>query len=655
MKPIAIDQFCSLRYLSHPTFAPDGTSACYVVTEALKEENRYKQTLFVRKSGKDMQLTSGGHEGSFCYIDSDTVLFAADREEKKEKSLAARFYKISLSGGEAQLAFTLPVPTQRVIPLPNGDYLALCTTFPGYEDLYRGDKKLEKAYLDARKAEEDYEVITQNPWWWNGGTFTRGAYTSLMYYHVKKKKLEMLSARGMDISDVEIEKDGKTVYFAQMDASVPMPDHFGGMTICRMDLDTHSTSCIVGSREGFRIGGYALGKSFMLLLAMDGKYGMNTDHDFFKLDYKTGEITPYALHGEAIGSSVGSDVRYGGGRSLKMEGDICYFISTRFDGAQLYKLEEGVISPVIDRPGSVDSFDVCGGNLIMVALYDMKAQELYDGTGRQLSRFNEKALRGTYVAKPEPLNFERGGQEIHGFVLKPMGFEPGTKYPVILDIHGGPKTVYGPVFYHEMQHWAGKGYFVIYCNPTGSDGRGAFMNILGKYGTVDFEDIMAFCDAALAAYPEMDRENFFETGGSYGGFMTNWIIGHTDRFRACVSQRSISNWISFYGVADIGVGFAEDQNATRIWPSAEKMWQHSPLAYADRVKTPTLFIHSFEDYRCPIDQGYQMYTALVAHGVETKMVLFRGENHELSRSGKPQHRIRRLKEITDWFDSHRTE
>ena len=233
-----------------------------------------------------------------------------------------------------------------------------------------------------------------------------------------------------------------------------------------------------------------------------------------------------------------------------------------------------------------------------------------------------------------------------------MDFVPGKKYPVILDIHGGPKTVSGPVFYHEMQHWAGKGYFVIFCNPTGSDGRGEFMDIRGKYGTVDFEDIMAFCDAALAQYPEMDADNCFETGGSYGGFMTNWIIGHTDRFRACASQRSISNWISFYGVSDIGVVFAEDQCAATVWPDPEKMWWHSPLKYADQVKTPTLFIHSFEDYRCPIDQGYQMYTALVAHGVETKMVCFKGENHELSRSGKPRHRIRRLKEITEWFDVH---
>ena len=135
--------------------------------------------------------------------------------------------------------------------------------------------------------------------------------------------------------------------------------------------------------------------------------------------------------------------------------------------------------------------------------------------------------------------------------------------------------------------------------------------------------------------------------------MTNWIISHTDRFRACASQRSISNWTSFYGVSDIGPDFSEDQCGASLWPDAEKFWQHSPMKYADKVKTPTLFIHSLEDYRCPVDQGYQMYSALAAHGVESRLVLFRGENHELSRSGKPKHRLRRLNEITGWFDAHR--
>ncbi|MDD4078523.1 MAG: S9 family peptidase, partial [Eubacteriales bacterium] len=223
----------------------------------------------------------------------------------------------------------------------------------------------------------------------------------------------------------------------------------------------------------------------------------------------------------------------------------------------------------------------------------------------------------------------------------------------ILDIHGGPKTVYGEVFFHEMQYWANAGYFVFFCNPRGSDGRGnEFADIRGKYGTIDYDDLMAFTDAVLAKYPGIDQERVGVTGGSYGGFMTNWIIGHTDRFRAAASQRSIANWVSMGFTSDIGFYFEEDQVSTTPWQDIDKVWWHSPLKYADKVSTPTLFIHSEEDYRCWLAEGLQMFTALKYFGVEARLCMFRGETHELSRSGKPKHRIRRLREITDWFDKH---
>ena len=559
MKPIAIDDFCAVRSLANVTFSPEGTSACFTVSQAKKEKNCYESRLYLLKGGRVRALTGGGKESSFCYLDENTVLFAGDREGEKEPSLTSRFYKIALDGGEADLAYTFPIPVSQVFPLKNGDLLVVGSTFPGFEDLYKGDRKLVKAYFDDKKENEDYEVISQLPWWWNGGTYTRGAYESLFYYDAKKKSLTRLTDAGFNVSDVQLAEDQKTVYFSLLDVSVPRPARFGGQDLYRIDLASRRQKLVVKSRPDFVIATYALGKSFLLVMAADDKFGMNTDCDFSKLDYETLAVT----------------------------------------------------------------------------------------------HFNDAMLRGKYVAQPDPLNLTAGDHEVHGFILKPMDFEAGKKYPVIFDIHGGPKTVYGPVFYHEMQYWASRGYFVIFCNPTGSDGRGAFMDIRGKYGTVDFDDLMAFCDAALAKYPEMDADNLFETGGSYGGFMTNWIIGHTDRFRACASQRSISNWTSFYGVSDIGPDFSEDQCGSTIWPDVEKFWWHSPMKYADKVKTPTLFLHSLEDYRCPVDQGYQMYSALIAHGVESRLVLFRGENHELSRSGKPKHRIRRLNEITGWFEQHK--
>ena len=165
---------------------------------------------------------------------------------------------------------------------------------------------------------------------------------------------------------------------------------------------------------------------------------------------------------------------------------------------------------------------------------------------------------------------------------------------------------------------------------------------------------MDFTDEVLKRYPQIDASRVCVTGGSYGGYMTNWIVGHTDRYCCAATQRSISNWVSFEGVSDIGPMFTRDQQCADIYHQTdlEKIWWHSPLKYADDVKTPTLFIHSDQDYRCPFEQGIQFFTALKTRGVETRMCVFHGENHELSRSGMPEHRIRRLNEITGWFEKH---
>lgn len=245
------------------------------------------------------------------------------------------------------------------------------------------------------------------------------------------------------------------------------------------------------------------------------------------------------------------------------------------------------------------------------------------------------------------------GINIEGWIMKPVDFDKNKKYPGILNIHGGPKTVYGEVFFHEMQYWANEGYAVFFCNPRGSDGRGnEFSDIRGKYGTVDYDDLMRFTNFILENYPFINEDRLGVTGGSYGGFMTNWIIGHTNRFKAAASQRSISNWISKFCTTDIGYYFVNDQQDATPWNDVDKLWFHSPLKYAHKVTTPTLFIHSEEDYRCWLPEGLQMFTALKYHGVEARLCMFRGENHELSRSGKPKHRIRRLKEITDWFNRY---
>jgi Dipeptidyl aminopeptidases/acylaminoacyl-peptidases len=286
---------------------------------------------------------------------------------------------------------------------------------------------------------------------------------------------------------------------------------------------------------------------------------------------------------------------------------------------------------------------------------------IYSGKGlRKVTSFNDELLKKSNLQVPERFTFKASdGQTIEGWVLKPANFKDDKKYPAVLYIHGGPATTYGESFQHEFYVLSESGFGLVYMNPRGSAGYGeSFKDLRGKYGTRDYQDLMEGLDYVIKNFSFIDEKRLGVAGGSYGGFMTNWIIGHTERFKAAVSQRSISNWISFYGTSDIGYYFAEDQIGgdlgNDLWKDdlVQVYWDRSPLKYAYRVKTPTLLLHSDEDYRCWIDQAYQMFTALKLNGVQTKLVIFHKENHDLSRKGKPKNRIERLNQIISWFKTY---
>lgn len=238
--------------------------------------------------------------------------------------------------------------------------------------------------------------------------------------------------------------------------------------------------------------------------------------------------------------------------------------------------------------------------------------------------------------------------DIEGWYVAPTGNK--KNHPAILYIHGGPQVCYGETFFHEMQQLASDGYGVLLLNPRGGNGYGQdfVSSILGDYGNKDYEDLLLGTDHVLENHPEIDKDRVFVAGGSYGGFMTNWIVGHTDRFKAAVTQRCISNWISFYGTSDVGAFFVEFQLEKDV-SEAEALWKMSPLAYTQNIKTPLLIIHGEEDLRCPQEQGEQMYTAMKKQGVDTKMVLYPKSSHGLSRAGLPHLRMDRLNEIKEWF------
>ena len=273
---------------------------------------------------------------------------------------------------------------------------------------------------------------------------------------------------------------------------------------------------------------------------------------------------------------------------------------------------------------------------------------------KQISKFNTKLFKKIDLGKIEEVWIKGpDDNDLQGWILKPPGFDPEKKYPSILEIHGGPLTQYGEFFMHEFYYLAAAGYVVHFCNPRGGRGYGEehAKAIHGNWGDADYRDLMAWTDF-IEGQPYISKDRMGVTGGSYGGYMTVWMIGHTDRFNAAVAQRCVSNFVSMWGSSDLNWVFQELLNDKPPFEDLDKYWHHSPMKYIGNAKTPTLVIHSEGDLRCPIEQGEQVFVALKSIGVDSEMVRFPGEFHGLSRNGRTDRRIVRLNHIVRWFDKY---
>ena len=657
MKALQLNDFLNYQYLSALDFAPNGKHAVFAVSKADLEENKYRSNLWLYKkdSGRLSKLTAMDQEKSAVWLDDETLLFPSLRDEALKKATEKGeawtvFYAININGGEAQEFMRIPASVGTLIPLGNEKFLLSAKQNNMGINLhdYEGAEKAAKE--KELKHNKDYEVLTEIPFWSNGVGFTNGQRNRLYIYDKSTATMTAITGEWENARYCS-NKDGKILFINH--EFIGKQGRTGGLY--EYDMASGEVSTLIPDGVyNFGMAEY-FGEEILCTASDSSTYGINENKNFYLV--KDGKLEQLAVHDFGFGSSIGSDCRLGGGRGYKVADGALYFLSTEGSNSYLKKLSaDGSIETLTKVNGSVDCIAVSSEEILFVAMRQQKLQELYRLEGEQevqLSSFNEAVHADTYVGVPELLPFENDGWQLEGWVIKPKDFDPEKKYPAILDIHGGPKTAYGDVYYHEMQLWANMGYFVFFCNPRGGDGRGnAFADIRGKYGTIDYDDLMKFTDVVLEQYPQIDAAKIGVTGGSYGGFMTNWIIGHTDRFAAAASQRSISNWISMFGTTDIGYYFADDQCASTPWVEHDKLWEQSPLKYADKAVTPTLFIHSEQDYRCWLTEGLQMFTALKYHGVEARLCMFRGENHELSRSGKPRHRVRRLEEITNWFEEH---
>ena len=505
----------------------------------------------------------------------------------------------------------------------------------------------------AMRGEPDpgFDVLEDVPFWSNGAGFTAGKRNQL-YVYGPDTGVAQLTEPPFNVAGFTV-SDGRILYTGSRFTDVQTLRHGvyvwdGGESRCLLEQDRYIVKL------------FDIWRDRAVLCLTDGlSYGNGENGDFFIVPLSGGEPELLLRHSDrCVGSTVGTDCRLGAGSAWRVDGDTLYSISTveRSSRIESLDLATGEAS-VLTGEGSVEFLDAAAGRLVYLAFRGMRPGELYtlvNGAEKRLTHANDALIGSLELSVPEPIEAVTGAPvPVQGWVMKPLGYEPGRKYPAILSIHGGPRLSYGGVFFHELQLWAAEGYFVLFCNPRGSEGRGnEFADIRGRFGSIDYEDIMDFTDEVLRLCPDLDADKLGVCGGSYGGFMTNWIIGHTDRFAAACSQRSIADWTGMEGTTDIGYYFAKGQTGASHRDDREKQWSQSPLRYADNVRTPTLFLHGELDFRCYKIEALAMFTALKLRGVGTRLCLFEGENHELSRSGRPRQRLKRLEEMLAWYNRY---
>lgn len=486
-------------------------------------------------------------------------------------------------------------------------------------------------------------------------------------------QIKRISVANQDISTI-LEEDRRIVlsYVAQDESFLLLQDDLNpddewtyGSTLYHYDVATKERRPLTGSvpKGSFFYAAMSPEEDYLLLLGNDFAHAFVTLTKVYGYDMKTNTLTcltesldlevsdtivadfQQAVRGIEVtwlnqeeflfsGSHHGKIRLYRGNR----DGECELLFDKRIhltDGSLVRGTEELVVTySTLTVPSRLAKLDLASGELA----------DLYDP--------NEKYFQSHTVVEPEMFWYEGAdGWQIQGWYVPPVN--KTANHPAILYIHGGPQVNYGESFFHEMQALAAKGYGVIMLNPRGGNsyGQNFVASILGDYGHKDYEDLMRGTTYVLNEHPEIDQSHVYVMGGSYGGFMTNWIVGQTDRFRAAVSQRSISNWISFYGTSDIGAFFVEFQ-LQRGLEDVEGLWKMSPLAHAHKAKTPILLMHSDQDLRCPMEQAEQFYVAMKKHGVDTKLITFPQSNHGLSRNGLPNLRMKRFDAINEWLENH---
>ncbi|PYE54411.1 S9 family peptidase [Deinococcus yavapaiensis] len=635
------DSLLKFVFPSDPQLSPDGGRVAFVLSRIEEEDldkidkdfakPRYKSAVYVSDGGEPRQVTSGekGDRAPRWSPDGETLLFVSSRSGKPQLHL------LPLAGGEARQLTRLKTGASEGQWSPDGTQVAF---------LSRGDDE------DKSNERGEAKVVERLVYKFNGAGFLPVKSAALYVLNVSSGESRLVFQPETSISDFAWKPDGSG-FLAIMAKDETA---FASWENEVFDIDLQGqVKQVTDWRSGL----------FSLTIHPSGAKFVATGRPSDKTNVEEGHIFEFDLQGNwkrldekvdfPAGNIVAGDCHVGSfpGKPSYVGEDLVS-LYTVGGSAGLFALQDGEkVERVYAEGRVVSAFTANANGTAYIQESPSEYPEVFLG-GRKITNLAAK-LGDFPIRQPVRVTATHSdGTEVEGWVLR-NGEE---NQPAILTVHGGPHTAYGHGFMHEFQLFADRGYAVCYANPRGSVGYGqAFTSaIFGRWGTIDYEDLMAFFDACLSAIPDLDASRTAVMGGSYGGFMTNWVIGHTDRFTCAVTDRSICNLVSFNGTSDIAPRFWRDELGLEYIRSTdiEGLWNMSPLKYVEHVKTPCLIVHSEEDHRCPVEQAEQWFTALKLRGVETLFVRFPGENHELSRSGRPDRRMVRLEHYLRWLDSH---
>ncbi len=648
------------KWVSDPRICPDGRRLAYVKSEVKDDREGYDSNIWMAdmEGGEPQQFTFGGSDSHPRFSpDGSRLAFLSRRGDSQQ------IWLMPTDGGEARRLTSFEGSINGFRWSPDGERIAFSAVVT---KRWLKDEGCE----DDEDDDDDVRIITRMRYKMNGAGFTYDKFSHLF----------VIDKEGDDgptqITDGEFDHRGMSwspdsQYLATCARRCEDPDYAEHMDVYLFPAD--------GSAVGGDTGAVKVTSSDRMcmrpVIGPRGSYVLHVGHDneFYGATIPTiactniGDGTTQDLLEDfptGVGSAVGGDCRLGsrpGEPVWDLQAEEIYFSATAAGRANLYALDMNSreVRAITDGDWVVLGFTFNHKTSQFALLVETAAgpADIWicdrHGQMRQITDANPW-LQEIEMTSPERFEFAGAeGVTIEGWLLPGAASERGSVSPLIMQIHGGPHSAYGYGYYHEFHMLAAMGYGILYINPHGSRGYGQKFNAATHHdwGGKDYRDLMLGLDYALEKW-EFDEQRLGVAGGSFGGYMVNWIVGHTDRFSAAVTMRSTCNRYSMFGTSDIGFNHGKWEFPGHPWDNPMGYLDRSPISYVANVDTPVLIIHSENDLRCPISQAEEFYTALKRLKKEVVFARFPDENHELSRSGKPTRRLRRLELIADWFDKY---